>query len=349
MVKIVNVIKEPFTGRDVLVGLTGVISYELVTRSYIHVGSGRSILGVSKDLANAVKRANILEDALRIFKLPQYREGVRFTCLELVRYGGKVCIPGSSIKGVVRSRLELLSSPINDRVESCFRVVDSPPMQVQPPQGSQGWRHARIWWDAPSQERVSTCNPLEGDYSLCVICDIFGAPGVASRVFFSNACSDKVEVETKVLDYGECLELIPPNKSFLGELSFTSLKPSELGLVLLGMGAGSDGTFKEILLGKSRYRIRRAREGSKLELGRVVFKLRSIKLRDYSLSEYLSNEPKLKEILSKCSRSNYSIICRDEVLNELISELVRKALTKFKTFSKADTFSEVRRKLELSG
>ena len=346
LVRRLSVIKRPYTGRDSLAELTGTINYELITKSYIHVGSGRAVLGVSKELVNTTSKAITLEEALRNIK--SLRSSVSTTCLELVRYGDKVCIPGSSIKGIVRSRLELLSSPTNNEVESCFRVVASPPMLNPPPSGSQGWRHARIWWDAPSQDRVSSCDPLStGDYSLCVICNIFGAPGVASRVFFGNACTEgKVRILTEVLDHGECLELIPPNTMFLGEFSFTNLKPEELGLVLIGMGAKSDGSFTEILLGKSKYRLRETPSGTKVELGRAVFRLRRIELRDYSISKY-SLDSGLTRLLSKCLKSEYSLRCEDDALNDLIKELVRRTLNTFKTFSKAESFSEVRRKLEL--
>ena len=348
LVRRLSVVKRPYTGRDSLAGLTGVINYELLTKSYVHVGSGKTVLGVSKELVSAISKADTLERILRSIK--NSRPGVTSTCLELIHYGDRVCIPGSSIKGIVRSRLELLSSPINDEVESCFRVVGSPPMLNPPPPGSQGWRHARIWWDAPSQDRISSCDPLStGDYSLCVICDIFGAPGVASRVFFGNACTaEKVGIRTEVLDHGECLELIPPNTMFLGEFSFTNLKPEELGLVLIGMGARSDGNFTEILLGKSKYRLREISTGTKVELGRVIFRLRRIELRDYSISKY-SVDPRLTELFSKCLKSGYSIMCENNVLRDLIKELVHRALDTFKTFRKAESFSEVRRKLELGG
>ncbi|HIP65965.1 MAG TPA: hypothetical protein EYH08_05545, partial [Pyrodictium sp.] len=54
---------------------------------------------------------------------------------------GRPAIPGSSLKGAVRSRIELASS--GDHVPAAF-LYDSGALKTLPGVGAHGWRHARI-------------------------------------------------------------------------------------------------------------------------------------------------------------------------------------------------------------
>ncbi len=342
MSKLLSVIRGALVDRSSLGGLTGTAYISVTTKSYLHIGSGKELIALDPEIVDVVLRSKSLAEVVRYLRTLR-GASVGSKCFEFVRYGGKLCIPGSSIKGLIRSRLELLAKPINNSIESCFRVP-SPPITTKPPKGVHGWRHVRIWWDAPAQDRRPTCNPLqEGYIELCVVCNIFGAPGVASRVFFSNACcTSDVKTVKKVLDYGECLELVPPNTVFKGSFSFRGLRLEELGLILIGAGAREDGGFNEVLMGKSKYRLRRL-GGKSIELGRVLFSINAFRFR-----KYLELPKELNNIISKCRYEDSVIICEGDIARELISHLVKLAKSKYRSFKEATQFSEVVRKDEVS-
>ncbi len=345
--KRLRVRREAFTGRDVVGRLTGRAEFRVVVAdsSYLHIGSGDFTVKIGEDeeLAKIVHGSRSLEEVLRYANQRVVSAGQ--LCMGLVKYSGVPCIPGSSIKGMVRSRLELINEPIGNTVDSCFRVVSTAPMTKRPSQGVHGWRHAWIWWDAPSQDRGLPCNPLStGDYSVCKLCDIFGAPGISSRVFFGNACAKgDVRTVTKVLDHDECLELVPPGTVFSGEFSFINLSPEELGLVLIGMGAGSKGVFKDVLMGKSKYRVRRLAGGREIELGRVRYELVSLVL----TSRLKRNLPRFFK--EKCLSKGHMMICNEATIKDVVAHLVAEAVNAYPGFRRALTFSEVNVKYGIGG
>lgn len=337
----VKVLRKGHTPRHTLLGLNGVVEFKLRTVTYLHIGSGKSLSTIPKSLVSAVAGAETLENLIKSLSADYVSAP---ECMETLRYGDRLCVPGSSIKGVIRSRLELLSSD-GKLSESCFRVDRSRALREPLPKGTPGWRHTHIWWDAPSEIRGPPCNPTAmGGYSLCTICDIFGAPGVSSRVFFGNACTaSHVVTEVKALDHGECLELIPPNTVLEGEFGFVNLRRDELGLVLLGMGARLDGSFTEILMGRSKYRTRTLSNGKHVELGRVRFSVNRVTFyRHHGVGGEELLE--LDNVLSKCSKESYKVVCEGEAITALISVLIKDAINKHRVFKKALSFSEVSRK-----
>ena len=74
-------------------------------------------------------------------------------------------IPGSSLKGAVRSRIELAS--IGDRVPAVF-LYDSGALKALPEVGVHGWRHARIWCESVFEEREENrLYRVGGHYGCC--------------------------------------------------------------------------------------------------------------------------------------------------------------------------------------
>jgi hypothetical protein len=114
--------------------LTGTITGTLFARSPIHVGSGN--IELTGKLPSLVKA--------------HFRRNDRPT------------IPGSSLKGVIRSIVEAISDP-----PSCLRVVQS-------------------------AIRVQRCSQQD---SLCVACSMFGAMGYFGLVRFSDAVLESGETE----------------------------------------------------------------------------------------------------------------------------------------------------------
>lgn len=153
------------------------------------------------------------------------------------RVGGKVVIPGSVLKGAVRSRIEYKLSPS----VSCYSVMDQ---KLSPQLFSKN--HLKFWGDevGKSEGRLS-CDPEEG---VCYVCDIFGAPGLSSRVFFSDA--EMVKGGTVNLrDLG--IEAIRPGSSFTFEIDCFNFNFVDLGLVFLGLEVF---TKSPVLMGAYKYR-----------------------------------------------------------------------------------------------
>ena len=251
-IKNVSVIRSEYTPRDsYLNGLTGKISLTLKTLSYIHIGSGAFKLYVD---INVVKRfieyfkRRGFDYALSSMS-DKITKAISYDFSAFTRYGDKITIPGSTIKGLLRSRLELLFKGTSGSTNACFSKAGIP-LSVVPNKGLHGWRHVRIWGNVVFENRGPPCNLTSLGTNVCKVCDIFGAPGLASRVFVGNFYPVNNNVtERKELEYGEKLEVVKPGVTFKGDITFHSLTLDELGLIFIGLGAKKDGTFVPILIG----------------------------------------------------------------------------------------------------
>jgi len=219
--------------------------------SYLHIGSGMVRVSFDRSLLAKAARARGREDLERIVERLAETMSLDYgqfsaTCLGLV-------VPGSSVKGNVRSRLELSFVPRGDTVRACF-IRSSPPRPV-PKLGQHGWRHYRIWERALQGHRdACSCTGGWGECEVCILCDLFGTAGLKGLVEFSDFVGADVSIARLDLPTGEKVEAAPPGSRFSGEVTFTSLEPVELGLVLFGIGLRSSRVGKPVLLGKLKYR-----------------------------------------------------------------------------------------------
>lgn len=269
-IKRVEVRRSEYTSRDNYSGLTGKLIMNLRTLSYIHIGSGMFRVDVDMDM---VKRFRKLLRT-RGFEYALGREMERAVSLEyfkFIKYGDKVVVPASTIKGLLRSRLELLFKGTSGSVSSCFSRA-SRPLGIIPPKGSHGWRHARIWGDVLFEDRGYPCNPTRSKL-VCKVCDIFGAPGLISRVFIGNFYAEGDIVERKDLPYGEKLEVVRSNIVFKGEIVFHALKLDEIGLLFIALGADRNGDFVPLLIGKHKY--------SNKDFGKIKFEVIDVLIYEY--------------------------------------------------------------------
>jgi CRISPR/Cas system CSM-associated protein Csm3 (group 7 of RAMP superfamily) len=159
-----------------------------------------------------------------------------------VRSGGRPVIPGSSLKGVVRSVVEAISP-------SCVRITRARPNQL--PRNAVGCRRER---------------------QLCVACRMFGSLGYQGQVRFTDAVL-RQEHQTALtwmpslyaprtreggayLERGQVkgrkfyrhgrpaqgnvpVEVCPPRSVLDFRLHFDNLAPAELGLLLTALGLGN--------------------------------------------------------------------------------------------------------------
>ena len=152
--------KDEYLPHDKFVELTGELQFELeVTSDYLYVGSGNYDLG-ERDIA--------------------YHS--------FFRTNGEIAIPGTSIKGGVRSAAEALSN-------SCV---------------SQGKERIH-----PEFRGKCSFNLEKKKIDLCPSCKLFGTTGYAGRINFSDAMPEKCDVEIVKIH-----ELFSPRNSKSGYRKF---------------------------------------------------------------------------------------------------------------------------------
>ncbi len=279
----------------------GVLELEAVARSFLFIGSGRFSLHVDKEIVEKLKYAARMNFKNFLDIADKVSSRMFFEYKGLVYIGGRLAIPGSSIKGAVRSRLELMFHVFDDVVPACF-IVQGHLMKRPPKKGESGWRHHKIWKDVVFEYR-DTCSATGVDYfediSVCPVCDIFGTSGLSSRVFFDDFYASDNSVVRMVLDHNDKIEAVKENTVFTGSISL-DVNEEELGLLSIGMNLLSG---KPILIGYSKYRVRKREDGSAIILGRVAFSPKRLSLTRYSkYGEKVLEGNELIDFLKKCEK-----------------------------------------------
>lgn len=216
--------REPAPSHERLASLSGRLELEIeVVSEFLHVGSGS--LGLTGD--------------------------GRPYCA-FARLSGDLVLPGSGIKGPVRSIAEAIS---NSCISQCTHL------------------EARRYMSHMPCRTVRSGSGREA--ALCPACRLFGAAGYRGRVFFSDA-TPIGPVRTQVVQIGELwspkvtrgrkfyenkravrssetaevnyrfVEAVPNGTRFAGAMFFENVAPAELGLLMhaLGLALGSDGSVQ---------------------------------------------------------------------------------------------------------
>ncbi|MEM2754604.1 MAG: RAMP superfamily CRISPR-associated protein, partial [Candidatus Methanomethylicia archaeon] len=163
-------------------------------------------------------RGEISEDEIINIIYNQYRGVEIRPSRRMPRYLDKIIIPGSSIKGAIRSRIEYKCSPSI----SCYSVEsrELPPKQFYR-------RHIGYWGENVVDAR-GACSPD----NVCIVCDLFGAPGLLSRVYFTDMVMSSGGVSF-LKDLG--VEAVNPNSKFNLEVNGVNFNFTDLGLMLAGL------------------------------------------------------------------------------------------------------------------
>lgn len=183
----------------------------------------------------------------------------------MYRCGGVPCIPGSTLKGAVRSRIELgaLGRQGNGKVLADM-LYDRGPLQALPPKSRHGWRHARIWCESVFEARVRE------QWGASVLEDLMGTAqreyfSLGSRVYFPDAKAvgeRGYSTALLMLENDELVEAVSRNTVFEGELVLNNVSLEDLGVILYGLGLDkkySCGGKAGLLVGAFKYRARQVK------------------------------------------------------------------------------------------
>jgi len=266
----VKVLRDRPRDRSKCEGLCGILYTTLLCESYIHVGSSQTpLIVIDEDLLTKLIKSGkrdikvLLQVGVKIMKTSRFDVS-----------NGRPIIPGSSIKGNIRSRLELSFRAKDGTVRSCFIRADKPLIK-EPLKGERGWRHFKIWDEVLFEKRGSPCDMTKGNM-VCLICDLFGTSGLKSLVDFSDFVGEGREedmLKELSLEYGIKLVAAKPDSRFNGKIVFHSLRPHELGLLLIGMKVGNS-----VLLGRLKYR----HKISGITFGKARYEVKAMELLEES-------------------------------------------------------------------
>ncbi|MBS7612359.1 hypothetical protein KEJ27_09225 [Candidatus Bathyarchaeota archaeon] len=239
--------------------------------SFFHIGSGRKFFKPNIDeLKKAYLKLGCIHESLidRIKIEKDYDEFASTT--------KGIVIPGSSIKGNVRSRIELSFKGYEGTVDSCF-INAGKPLIGELTKGTSGWRHYRIWGEVLFEDRGVPCNFTVMD-EVCLVCDLFGTYGLKSLIDFSDFECVNASIKHLDLPFGISVQAVPAGSEFRGRIDFKNLKDYELGLLLLGMGIEGSHEGRRTILGRFKYR------GTldSFKFGKVRYRVNELKLSQYS-------------------------------------------------------------------
>ena len=260
----VQVKRQKPRSRDKLDGLAGRIRIRLRAcsrslgdplDSYLHVGTG--FLRLIIDEEELRRRASLAKNRADLERLVrEFNEKIQvdYEQFVLLKSGAPV-VPGSSVKGNVRSRIELSFVPKDDAVRCCLIRATDDPVQPPPP-GQHGWRHFSIWEKSLRFPRDKACNYTgkKAKRGVCLLCDLFGTAGLAGLIEFGDLEGRGVNLVPLDLTNDEKLLAAPPRSTFYGTVTFRNLKAEELGLLLYGTGMRDSRLGRPVLLGKMKYR-----------------------------------------------------------------------------------------------
>lgn len=217
----------------------------------LHVGGGKYTISLNKGISK--KDVDQWIDSVLKGSVPDLSGYFNPPIHEFNKYSdGRLVIPGATIKGMVRTRLEL-SIP-----DSCY-VVNRQSNYSSP-------RYINIF--RPAFRRYYHKFP-----QVCVVDDLLGTAKLASRVNFTDFVGSNVKVK-KVNINNEDYECAEKGSTFTGKVLFRSIRrPEEIGMLLYGFGfrlVNGKLQQKIQLLGRFKYIDKR--------FGRVSFSIRSSSL-----------------------------------------------------------------------
>ncbi len=323
MAETVRVLRSPPRPRDKIEDLSGVmrVAVRVCSKrdgcgvdSYLFVGKGLKAVKLKPEVLKRLASDSGGRGRGDLTRLVEELENeLNFEAEQFSSRVDSPVLPGSTIKGNVRARIELSFVEKNGSVRTCLIVASDLP--IRPPNvGQEGWRHFRIWSRSLSFKRGYACRYSEEHPAVCLTCDLFGTTGLAGLVEFNDLKMEGGQlVEIEPFE-NEKLVAAAPGTVFRGSIFFKNLKPEELGLILFGMGLRKSHVGRPVLLGKHKYA-----KQSKVVMGIVRYELEALSLARFSKRLELAGE-----VLEPGSTR------QGPGLDKLVAVLIDKAKTAFK-------------------
>lgn len=230
---------------------------EVPPNYYLRIGSGEQKELISESHVRAVLSGTAPDELGKEIDMTEISEHSTVN--------KQLIIPGSSLKGAIRFRVEQ-SFKATHKVGACYVV------RSQAPPSQKSWRHIKAYGiNQPRYSCRDTRNP-------CIVCDMFGMMGMRGRLYFSDAvliegASEQLNLTVR---RGKTSreEVIKPGAKFQWDLYFENLSKDELGLLFFAMNLDIK---KPIILGRHRYAIQRT--GNKeIKFGHILLGLEDIML-----------------------------------------------------------------------
>jgi len=244
-----------------------VIKIRGIAESYIFIGSGNQYFYVDPEDLEEIDFSADFEHLLEQVKK------IRVELLEDIPpfMEEKYVIPGTSLKGAVRSRAEFMFKSVNGEVPACYIVYD--------PATSLNQSHLRVWGGVVLEVR-SKCETNISS-SVCEICDIFGSSGLLAKVSFGNLVPISDDYIETVEILGRPYVVFKPGAIFEGEIRYGGLETYQLGLLLSAMRIPEK---KPILIGEFKYK-KMDLGGKKAYFGRLRIEVKDTKPSDINIDE----------------------------------------------------------------
>ncbi len=269
-----NIYRATPRSRRVIEGLIGRMKVSLTAcakslrdpaDSYLHVGSGQLPIRVDEEELKTILRRE--KDLTTAWKKVKIETGY----IDFNRISDTPVIPGASVKGNVRSRIELSFRTLENKVRSCFIRAHG--------MGSRSSRHYKVWGDVIFELRRPCDYNRFG--TVCIVCNIFGTAGLIGLVDFNDFYGSDVRLKLLTVSSGEeevQVMAAPPGSRFTGEIYFRNLRPVDLGMLLMGMRIYDRRRGKPVLFGRFKYT--GIIDG--YSIGKATYTLESLELSEFS-------------------------------------------------------------------
>ncbi len=219
---------------------TDYLTIKAVAESPIHISMGVKYIYLGIEEEKKIKKSNNIE----VFKTANVETFDNMLPFDGVNY----IIPGTSIKGAIRFRAEMMFKSVNNLVPSCYVVYNHI--------GRPSQTYMKIWGEQVLEFRKSCrIDAKAGLYNLCEICDIFGAPGAIAKISFTNLVPKESDFAPQYMDIdGKIVPVFPEKTEFEGKIYYNSrqLELYQLGLILRAMRIPEK---KPILIGRYKYKM----------------------------------------------------------------------------------------------
>lgn len=280
----INIKKEPFTPRDIINKDRYIfvlsLSAHVPKNAYLYIGGVtkriiqlREVLFKVNELEKKIKNFDSIptNDIYRLNELINKSKKMAIpNKLRLPRFDETPYIPGSSLKGAIRSRIEYKFKLTKEDDEyitySCY-IVEGAIFDE-----SKIKNHLTFWGDDVKLSR-GTCRPP----NVCKVCDLFGTMSLSSRVHFSDAIATSSNTTYVNLEKVGNIEVFAYGTQFSLNVTINNADTLDLGLIMLGLELFSK---SPILIGGFKYRFNpkagRTPFNGKFIFGLLSFTLQSV-------------------------------------------------------------------------